>query len=251
MVREVRLSPPGWPAADAGLRVALISDLHVGSPWNGVDRLREVVRRTNAARPDLVLLLGDYVSRGVVGGSSVPPETTGQILHGLAAPLGVYAVLGNHDYAMNAPRIEGALRLGGITVLADEAKRIEPAGGRGPFWIVGVTDYLRGPHALHRALRQVTDDLPVLLLTHNPDLFPEVPPRVALTFAGHTHGGQVRLPILGRPIVPSIYGERYAAGSVIEDGRHLFVTSGVGTSILPVRFLVPPEVVLATLDPPD
>jgi predicted MPP superfamily phosphohydrolase len=82
------------------------------------------------------------------------------------------------------------------------------------------------------------------LITHNPDLFPEVPDRVALTLAAHTHGGQVYLPLIGRPIVPSRYGERYAAGHIVERGRHLFVTVGLGTSILPVRFLVPPEIAL-------
>jgi hypothetical protein len=88
----------------------------------------------------------------------------------------------------------------------------------------------------------VSDDAPVLAFTHNPDVFPHVPARVALTIAGHTHGGQVVLPLLGRPLVPSAYGQRYAIGHVEEDGRHLFVSSGLGTSIFPVRFGVPPEI---------
>jgi predicted MPP superfamily phosphohydrolase len=95
----------------------------------------------------------------------------------------------------------------------------------------------------------VTDGAPVLAFTHNPDLFPEVPSRVSLTLAGHTHGGQVYLPLLGRLVVPSQFGERYAIGHVVENGRHLFVTAGVGTSILPVRFLVPPEISIIRLDP--
>ena len=95
---------------------------------------------------------------------------------------------------------------------------------------------------LSAALAAVPDEAPVLVFTHNPDLFPEIPERVSLTIAGHTHGGQVYLPGIGRPIVPSRYGERFAIGHVVERGRHLFVSSGLGTSILPVRFLVPPEV---------
>ena len=89
---------------------------------------------------------------------------------------------------------------------------------------------------------------PVLLLTHNPDVFPMVPDRVALTIAGHTHGGQVRLPWIGAPIVPSRFGQRFAAGHVVEGNRHLFVATGVGTSIIPVRFRVPPAVTILRLE---
>ena len=100
---------------------------------------------------------------------------------------------------------------------------------------------------MRQALARVGDDAPVIALTHNPDVFPHVPDRVALTIAGHTHGGQVWLPIVGRPIVPSKYGERYAIGHVVEDGRHLFVSPGLGTSIIPVRFRVPPEISIVAL----
>lgn len=211
------------------------------------------MRRTNAEAPQLVLLLGDYVVHGTLGGHFVPPETVAGELSNLRAPLGVFAILGNHDYAMNGPRIRGALRRAGITVLEDQSVRI--GGGNGapgadaPFWIAGVSDFLRAPHDVPGTLLEVTDDAPVILITHNPDLFPEVPGRVALTLAGHTHGGQVRLPFFGRPVVPSIYGQRFAAGHVIEEGRHLYVATGLGTSIVPVRFLVPPEIVVLELHP--
>jgi hypothetical protein len=252
-VRTESLAIPGWPQEDDGLRVALLADIHCGSAWNGEDKLREIVRRTNAEGPALVLLLGDYIVHGSLGGRFVPPEKVASLLGDLRAPLGVFAVLGNHDYAMNGPRVRGALGAAGITVLEDESVRL--GGGNGgpgadaPFWIAGVSDLLRAPHDLLGALAMVTDDAPVLLFTHNPDLFPEVPPRVSLTLAGHTHGGQVRLPFFGRPIVPSIYGQRFAAGHVIEDKRHLYVATGLGTSIVPVRFLVPPEIVILELHP--
>ena len=96
-------------------------------------------------------------------------------------------------------------------------------------------------------LKDIPDDDPILLLTHSPDVFPDIPARVSLTLAGHTHGGQVNLPLVGRPIVPSKYGQRYAAGHIIEQGRHLFVSTGVGTSIIPVRFRVPPEIQILTV----
>lgn len=245
--REVPLEVPRWPAG-APLRVALLADLHVGSPWNGTDRLASIVERTNAAHPDLVLMLGDYVSRGVPGGHFVPPEAIEAVVRDLRAPLGVYAVLGNHDLGWNGRRIGRALERAGIVVLTDRAVRIDPADGRHvPFWIAGVSDWVRGRHDLSGTLRQVTDEAPVILFTHNPDLFPGVPERVALTVAAHTHGGQVRLPFFGPPVVPSDYGRRYAAGLVVESGRPLYVATGVGTSIIPVRFLVPPEVPILIL----
>jgi uncharacterized protein len=117
-------------------------------------------------------------------------------------------------------------------------------------WVAGLSDLWTGHHDLDAALSVVKDDgAPAILLTHNPDVFPRVPRRVTLTLAGHTHGGQVRLPFIGAPIVPSAFGKRYAAGHVVEDGRHLFVATGVGTSILPVRFRVPPAITLLTLMP--
>jgi predicted MPP superfamily phosphohydrolase len=230
-----------------GLRVAVLTDLHVGSPFNGIDKLARVVAETNAAGVDLVLLTGDYVVKGVLGGRFVEPETIADVLRGLHAPLGVYAVLGNHDWWFDAPRVRRALTGAGIPILDDTAFPID---GPRHLWLVGVSDFWEGPHDVHRALAGVTDDAPVILFTHNPDLFPHVPERVALTIAGHTHGGQVYLPIVGRPIVPSRYGQRYAIGHVVEGDRHLFVSPGVGTSIIPVRFRVPPEVSLVTLRAP-
>ncbi|MEA2599895.1 MAG: uncharacterized protein QOF89_887 [Acidobacteriota bacterium] len=245
--REVALAVPGWPAGRAGMRVALLSDLHVGSPHNGLDKLDEVVARTNATRPDLILILGDLVIQDVMGGRFVPPEEITPILGRLRAPLGVYAVLGNHDRWLEAPRVIGALTRAGIPSLEDRA--VEITRGGPPFWLVGVSDDWTGRHDVRGALAQVTSDDPVLLFTHNPDIFPTVPSRVSLTLAGHTHGGQVWLPFFGRLVVPSRYGQRYASGSVVEGGRHLFVTSGVGMSILPVRFLVPPEIPILRLRP--
>jgi predicted MPP superfamily phosphohydrolase len=113
--------------------------------------------------------------------------------------------------------------------------------------VVGIADLWTRKPDIEGGLHQVEIDDPVLLLTHNPDIFPGVPQRVSLTLAGHTHGGQVNLPVAGRLVVPSKYGQRYAFGYIVEDGRHLFVGGGVGTSILPVRFRVPPEVVILTL----
>ena len=244
-VSSVRLEVP-WRSLP--LRAAVLSDLHLGSPYFGASRLPDVVARTNATRPDVIFLLGDFVTLGVIGGHFVPPEALTRGLAGLHAPGGVFAVLGNHDRLSDPTRVRRALSAAGIRVLEDTAVKVP--GRAGGFWVAGISDFWTGPHDVGRALAAVTDDRPVLALTHNPDVFPTIPPRVALTLAGHTHGGQVRLPLLGSPIVPSAYGQCYARGHVVEGGRHLFVSTGIGTSDLPIRLGVPPTIFLLTITAP-
>jgi predicted MPP superfamily phosphohydrolase len=234
-----------WPYARP-LRVAVVSDLHVGAPYHGLARLPSTVDRINATRPDIICIPGDFVTLGVLGGHFTPPEAIARELARLRAPAGVFAVLGNHDRLFNGPRVRDALTSAGIRVLEDTAVAVPTPSG--PVWVAGVSDYWTGPHDIEAALRAVTDTVaPVLLVTHNPDLFPSVPARATLTLAGHTHGGQVRLPLIGAPIVPSAYGQRYARGLVVERGRHLFVSTGIGTSDLPVRLGVPPTIFVLTL----
>ena len=230
-----------WPHEHDGLTVALLSDLHVGSPYYGLTTLRRVVEATNAAKPDLVLLAGDYVIQGVAGGEFVPPEEIASVLAGLEARLGVFGVLGNHDWWLDGPRVTDAFESVGIRMVDNAAARA------GSLWVLGIGDIWEGSPDVDGALEDVTDEGAVLALTHNPDVFPDVPLRVALTLAGHTHGGQVRFPFFGAPVVPSRFGARYAHGHVSEEGRDLFVTTGLGTSIFPVRFRVPPEIALLRL----
>jgi predicted MPP superfamily phosphohydrolase len=240
--RELRLP---WPGGRP-LRVAVLTDLHVGAPYHGLGRLRTTVDRANETGADLICLLGDLVTRGVIGGSPVPPEAIAAELGRLRAPAGVVAVMGNHDRSLDGPRVQRALEENGIAVLEDTAIKVRTPSG--PLWIAGVSDYWTGPHDVGRALAAVTDRAgPVIVITHNPDIFPTVPAGVLLTIAGHTHGGQVRLPFIGAPIVPSRYWQRYTAGEIVENGRRLFVATGVGTSFLPVRLGVPPAIVVLTL----
>jgi uncharacterized protein len=237
--------PVAWPYARP-LRVALVSDLHVGAPYHGIRRLPSTVDRINATNPDLICIAGDLVTLGVLGGHFTSPEAIARELKRLRAPAGVFAVLGNHDRLFNAPRVRAALEAAGIRVLEDTASLVSTPSG--PVWIAGLTDYWTGPHDVGRTLAAVSDSVtPVLLLTHNPDIFPRIPSRVMLTLAGHTHGGQVRLPLIGSPIVPSAYGQRYVRGLVVEGDRRLFVSTGIGTSDLPVRFGVPPTIFVLTL----
>jgi predicted MPP superfamily phosphohydrolase len=250
-VRRVKLEIPKWHVEHADMKIAVLTDLHVGAPHMGLEQLRRVVERTNAEAPELVLITGDFViggenhEGGVVGGTFVEPEPIAAELKNLRAPLGVFAVLGNHDWWYDGERVMSALKSVGIVVLENRAVRIE-RGGRS-FWLAGVADLWTRTPDIKGTLGQVEGDDPVLLITHNPDIFPEVPPRVSLTIAGHTHGGQVNLPLIGRPVVPSKFGQRYAMGHIVEQGRHLFVSGGIGTSIVPIRFRVPPEIVILNL----
>jgi predicted MPP superfamily phosphohydrolase len=203
------------------------------------------VDTVNAQRADVVVLLGDYVIQGVLGGRFVPPEEIAAEFSRLSAPQGVYAVLGNHDWWFDGERVRGALQGAGVHVLENDRVAVEHGGRR--VWIAGLADLWTRKVDVARALRDVPAGEPVLLAMHHPDLFPALPGSVTLTLAGHTHGGQVRLPFFGPPVVPSRFGQRYASGLVVEDGRTMFVTSGVGTSIIPVRMGVPPEIVILTL----
>ncbi len=251
-VRRVTLTLPGWPGGHEPLTVAVMSDLHAGSPYIDAAKIVRVVESVNAAGPDLVLLLGDYVTHGVVGGTRMDPAEIGKLLAGLEAPLGVYAVLGNHDWwdrahdgFDGAEAIRSALTQAGAAVIDNEAHRIDRP--EGDFWLLGIGDALEGSPKIDEPLAGIQDSLPVIAFTHNPDLFPHIPVQVTLTLAGHTHGGQVAIPLVGRLVVPSEFGERFAYGHIVEDNRHLYVTGGLGTTILPVRFRVPPEVVLLTI----
>ncbi len=240
VVRETTIKLPNWPVSLRGLRIATFSDLHAGAPFMSQDKIRRIVATTNATNPDIILLAGDFVIQDVMGGTFMEPEILAGELKNLRARLGVYATLGNHDWWYNAPRVMQALETAGVQVL--ENKAVKVGENDTSFWVAGLADLWEGKPDIPNTLKQVTDEEPVIAFTHNPDLFPHLPSRVALLIAGHTHGGQVFLPLAGRPVVPSQYGQRYAQGHIIENGNHLFVTSGIGTSILPLRFRVPPEI---------
>ncbi len=250
-VRNINLTIPSWHAEHSQMKIAVLTDLHVGAPHMSLEKLRRVVERTNAEQPTLVLLLGDFViggrdhRGGVVGGAFVTPEPIAEELKHLRAPLGIFAVLGNHDWWYDGGRVTKALEGVGVKVLENGAVHLSR--DNQSFWLVGIADLWTRQPDIAGSLRQIDGDDPALLMTHNPDIFPDVPARVSLTLAGHTHGGQVNLPFIGTPIVPSKFGQRYALGHVSEQGRHLFVSGGIGTSIVPVRFRVPPEIVILTL----
>lgn len=239
-VKETTINIPQWPQAFDHLRIILISDLHVGSPHIDIEKLREIVATINQQQPDLVLIAGDFVIQDVWGGHFVEPEQIAAELKNLRARDGVYAVLGNHDWWYDGARVMSALNNAGIKVLENDVARIERSGQS--IWIAGLADLWTGKQNIAGTLAKIPASAMVVALTHNPDLFPTIPTGVALTLAGHTHGGQVNLPFFGRRVVPSEFGERFAIGLLRENGHQLFVTPGIGTSIIPIRFRVQPEI---------
>lgn len=247
-LNEVRIESDRWPAGRGPLRIVVLGDLHVGAPHMGPDDLDLVVARTNALQPDIVLLVGDYIVHGVPFGRLVTPEVTAQSLAALRAHHGVFAVLGNHDWWYDGPRVQTAFEAVGITVLENAATARDLPDGR--LWIAGIADDTTRQPDARQALAPVPEDEPVIVITHDPAVFFDIPARAAAIFAGHMHGGQVYLPLVGALITPGRAPRRFAYGHIREDGKHLYVTSGLGTSILPVRFNMPPEIALVTLAAP-
>jgi predicted MPP superfamily phosphohydrolase len=246
VVHQQTIQINNWPKELSGLRIALIADVHTGGPFIDEKKLRQIVVRTNELKPDLIVLLGDYMSPNSWHSHRVEPEVTAAVLKDLRAPLGVYAVLGNHDWWYNGEKVRRALEQNGIRVLDDEVAEIKWRDKS--FWLAGLADLWTRPQHVTETIAKAPPGSTVIALTHNPDIFPDVPQRVPLLLAAHTHGGQVNIPLIGTPIVPSNFGAKYTAGHVFENDHHMFVTTGIGTSILPVRFRVPPEIVVLTIN---
>ena len=245
IVREPALHLPRWPPALNGVRLGVMSDLHAGAPHAGRAAIARWVARMNAEAPDAILLGGDFLDAHPLFGGRLAPERVAEVMGELRAPLGVVAVLGNHDWSQAGARMWLALQREGIPVLENASVALDAPGGR--FHVAGLADLRRRRPDLPAALRDVPRGEPVVLVSHDPDVFPWIPEEIAVTVSGHTHGGQLALPYLRRPAIPSRHGERFAGGHVVERGRHLFVTSGLGTSGAPVRLFAPPELVVLEL----
>ena len=262
-VTRYRVTPPRWTPG-LNLSIGVIADVHAGGPLMPAARIREIAERTNELKPDIIVLLGDFTASHKLKTRTVSPEEWSQALGILKAPLGVHAILGNHDWwdDLAAQRsghgpVLGRRMLEGVGIPVYENDTVRLAKDGRPFWLAGLGDQLafitgrrrrawrkfEGVDDLPGTLAKITDDAPVILLAHEPDIFPRVPERVSLTLSGHTHGGQVRL--FGySPRVPSRFGNRFAYGHIVEGNRNLIVSGGLGCSILPVRIGVPPEIVM-------
>jgi predicted MPP superfamily phosphohydrolase len=240
-IRRASVTLAGLPAAFQGYRVALMSDFHHSS-WIPVETIRSAVQLANSLQPDLIALTGDFVHNGRrwVGPCA-------QELGKLQAADGVVAVLGNHDHADKAaPLMRVALRKYSIADLTNCGIGIRRYGEE--LWVGGVGDLWRERQKIRSAMAGAMIRQSSILLSHNPDYAEELlDERVGLMLSGHTHGGQCVLPIIGAPILPSKYGQKYRSGLCQGPTTQVFVTTGVGSSFPPVRFNCPPEVALLTL----
>ncbi len=246
--RTLAHTVPGWQGP-AGLKVAVASDWHFtrNAAWRVMtaERAREIVAQINTAAPDVVLLPGDFIATRdwtpVPGGME---EEVAAVLGELRAPLGVYAVMGNHDWWYGAPAIAAALRKWGITVLENEAVPLKGT----PLWVVGVGDDHSGHSQPAKALAKLPAGTQALVLMHDPASLLDMPPVPGLIVAGHTHGGQVSVPFYGALYLPTAAPRQWAYGWVQHGGNRMHVTSGLGVSILPVRFNMRPEWALITVN---
>jgi predicted MPP superfamily phosphohydrolase len=256
VVVEEAIDVPNWDSRLDGLRVVTIADLHTGSNYAPPERIRFVVDQANAQNADIIVLLGDYVSeakwdrealKGPEGTDrtelKVPVESIAAILGGLKAKYGVFAIIGNHDWYHNEAKIARLFREAGLTVLQNEIREVEVNGVTLRIW--GIEDYWRShtvPMAPYEALDEKAN---IIAITHNPDSLLHAPDKISVMFAGHTHGGQLNWPIIG-PL--AVFNDpRFMDGLAEVDGKLVYVSSGVGTSVLPLRFRVPPEINVVTL----
>lgn len=239
-LNRVEIPVPKLPRAWDGLKLAHLSDTHLGR-FTGIGLLQEAVAMANAEKPDMVMLTGDYVSRT----NAVTPELS-QTLSMLRAPLGVAACLGNHDYWTDVEQVKQSIRQAGIRMLVN-ARFLMYRNGE-PLCVAGVDDPLTGQPDIVSALAGVPDDVCRIVLCHNPDYITEVPPNIPvnLMLCGHTHGGQANLPFLG-PIKMGIQARKYARGLVTDPPFPVYTSVGIGTVLMPIRFRCRPEVAILTL----
>ena len=246
VVRRVEIVSEDWRGAP--LTVAAIGDTHVGSPHVDTARMERIVRRVNRLRPDMVVLLGDYV-----GGHGREVEYSGreqqEVLGGIATfaalspRYGVIGVLGNQDNWYGEATIRRAMEEAGVATPINRNVEIQREGGA--FFVAGLGDAYSSQADFAAALDGV-DGRDSIVISHSPIPFRRMPPGPALMLPSHTHCGQVTIPFFGRPFLP-IKNHRHGCHLVEENGERMYVTAGIGTSIVPVRFLNPPEIALVTI----
>lgn len=245
VIRTATVAVADWPSGQPPLKLLLLSDIHVAGPDMPPARLTRIVSQLNRLRPDLVLIAGDLVSEKRLATHIYTAAEVVAPLGKLQAPLGVVVALGNHDHWFKPDALRGEMEKLGLRVLQNEAVKL------GPLLVGGVDDDYSGHDdvpATLTAMDRLGRGVP-LLLTHSPDIIPDVQRPVAAVFAGHTHCGQIRVPIVGALTYVSRYGDRFACGDMTDKDQRVFIGAGLGTSLLPLRYLTPPDAWLVTLGP--
>ncbi len=250
IVRTASVTVADWPAGAPPFQVLLISDVHVAGPDMPPARLSKIIGGLNALNPDMVAIAGDLISEKRIATALYTPEQIASLLAEFKSPYGTVVTLGNHDNWADAAAFGRALKAKGITILENEAAV------RGPFIIGGVGDHFSqhddvpatfaAMNALGDAQGDARRDAPKIILTHSPDIIPQLPRRVAAVMAGHTHCGQIVLPFYGPLSYVSDYKDRFGCGDITDKGQRIFVGAGLGTSILWLRYGAPPDVWLVT-----
>lgn len=243
VIRSATVSVKDWPAGEPPLKILLISDIHVAGPDMPPERVRHIVAELNKLKPDLVLIAGDLVSEKGVATHLYTAAEIVKPLSGLVGRLGIVVALGNHDHWFKSALLEAEMRKRKITFVKNDAVE------RGPL-VLGVVDDVHIGLDDIPATFAAMDKLPAkprILLAHSPDVVPEMPSAVAVVFAGHTHCGQIVFPFFGALTYVSRYGDRFACGAINDNGQRVFVTAGLGTSVLPLRYGAMPDAWLVTL----
>ena len=241
LTNHYRISVPNLPAAFSGLRIVHLTDLHYGL-FEPLTVIKQVVHRANALKPDLIVCTGDYV----LGGEKEIDQVW-SVMTQLAAPLGVYSVLGNHDFWGSEERSDYWMKHSGQN-LRHKTVRIERGGAH--FWLGGAGDLWTDYKSLDVLLRDIPETDCRIVLAHNPDSadIPHIS-RVDLMLSGHTHGGQVCVPFIGAPVLP-VSNKKYSSGLVRSPrGEKVFISKGIGWANFPVRFNCPPEIAVLELVP--
>lgn len=245
-VDRVELKVPNSSGAINGLKIVAISDIHGGSNNVTEAKLRKIVETANSQNPDLIVLLGDYVSQteGKSSPLKMPVETIAENLKGFKAKYGVYGVIGNHDWWYDDRRVTAEFEKAGIKILENETVPIKI--GDETVWLWGIEDYWRARRVpIENSFANIPDKKNIIAITHNPDSLLKAPREISIMLAGHSHGGQVYIPFYGRKNFSG--DQRFVHGHAEVDGKHVFVTAGIGTSIVSFRFFTPPEITVVTL----
>lgn len=233
---------PNYQNEHNGLKIAVLSDLHIGTANVKLSKIEKIVEKVNNENPDIVFILGDFDAMSIIN-SNIPIEKIANVLNNFNAPLGVYAVLGNHDYEpINV--VTNLLNKTNIVLLENEKKSINYNNKN--LQIIGFKDLWHCYLSPNDIIGKTKPDESTIVLMHNPDTFPEINKKISLCLAGHTHGGEVFIPFLGSPFVPSEYHQRYRKGYVIENNKHLYVSGGIGT-LSRMRAFNLPEISIFTL----
>lgn len=238
-VDDVDVYLPKWERKLDGLKIVVAGDIHAAGYFYEDWRIEKIVDEINAQNPDLVIMLGDYVN-GAVYQSSYELAQFSKRLSNIKAPYGVYTILGNHDYLYGIEKIRKMLNKAGINIV--ENSNVKITTNDGEFYIAGIADAYEASYSFSEAMKGIPKGSSVIFLSHTPQVFREIPKEVAIMISGHTHGGQVRLPLLGAVLSNTHERDKLISGYYSIEGKHVYVSRGLGTSRVPIRFMCPPSI---------